>query len=63
MVSLAAVDGRFEYAAMGWLDLRVNAFLSSARGCVRRLATLNRDYAQSLCLWLNFLERVGCGMV
>lgn len=54
------VDGqRFLMRGDGFVDVRVNAFLSSAR--MRTLAgTTNRDYAQSLCLWLNFLETKGC---
>lgn len=60
MVRWRAVDGqRFLIRSDGVVDLRVNAFLSSAR--MRTLASnTNRDYAQSLCLWLNFLEARGC---
>ncbi|WP_197989726.1 integrase [Streptomyces pactum] len=35
-------------------DLRVNAFFSSAKMRGRAVRT-NRDYAYSVCLWLNFL--------
>lgn len=51
-----SVDGqRFLLRGDGFVDVRVNAFLISAR--MRTLArTTNRDYAQSLCVWLNFLE-------
>lgn len=46
---------RFIMRGDGSVDVRVNAFLSSAR--MRTLAsTTNRDYAQSLCLWLSFLQ-------
>ena len=39
----------------GFPDVRVNAFLASAR--MRNLAeTSQRDYAHALALWLNFLE-------
>lgn len=49
---------RFIMRGDGSVDVRVNAFLSSAR--MRTLAsTTNRDYAQSLCLWLNFLQTKG----
>jgi hypothetical protein len=49
---------RFLMRGDGFVDVRVNAFLSSAR--MRTLAgTTNRDYAQSLCLWLNFLHAKG----
>lgn len=49
---------RFLIRSDGFVDVGVNAFLSSAR--MRTLAsTTNRDYAQSLCVWLNFLERSG----
>lgn len=53
------LDGkRFLMRGDGFVDVRVNAFLSSAR--MRTLAsTTNRDYAQSLCLWLNFLQTRG----
>lgn len=54
-----AVDGqRFLIRSDGFVDVRVNAFLASAR--MRVLAgNTNRDYAQSLCLWLNFLQARG----
>lgn len=46
---------RFFLGPNGFPDQRVNAFLASAR--MRSMAeTTNRDYAQSLLLWLNFLE-------
>lgn len=49
---------RFIMRSDGFVDVRVNAFLISAR--MRALArTTNRDYAQSLCVWLNFLETRG----
>ena len=54
-----AVDRqRFLIRSDGFVDVRVNVFLSSAR--MRMLASnTNRDYAQSLCLWLNFLQTRG----
>ena len=49
---------RFLLGPNGFPDLRINAFLASAR--MRNLAdTTNRDYAQSLTLWLNFLHARG----
>lgn len=39
-------------------DLRVNAFFGSAK-MKGRAARTNRDYAYSVCLWLNFLESLG----
>lgn len=45
---------RFLIGPDGYPDLRINAFLESAK--MRNLAELtNRDYAYSLALWLNFL--------
>ncbi|MGD0606602.1 MAG: site-specific integrase [Streptosporangiaceae bacterium] len=49
---------RFLIGPDGFADLRVNAFLGSAR--MRNLSeATNRDYAYSLALWLNFLHAVG----
>ncbi|MEU8967485.1 site-specific integrase, partial [Streptomyces sp. NPDC048491] len=52
-------DGqRFLIGPDGYPDLRINAFLASAK--MRNLADLtNRDYAYSLALWLNFLLTCG----
>jgi site-specific recombinase XerD len=54
--SLGVRDGqRFLLGPTGFPDVRVNAFLASAR--MRNLAeTTQRDYAHALALWLNFLE-------
>ncbi|WP_236724799.1 site-specific integrase [Mycobacterium avium] len=53
---LGALPGqRFVLDPSGFPDLRINAFLASAR--MRNMAdTTNRDYSQSLLLWLNFLD-------
>ena len=49
---------RFLIGPDGFADLRVNAFLGSAR--MRNLSeATNRDYAHSLALWLNFLHATG----
>ncbi|MFI6286705.1 integrase [Streptomyces sp. NPDC051018] len=39
-------------------DLRVNSFFGSPK-MKGRAARTNRDYAYSVCLWLNFLESLG----
>jgi site-specific recombinase XerD len=53
-------DGqRFLIRSDGYVDLRVNAFLASAR--MRNLAaTTNRDYSHCLALWLSFLGTRDC---
>lgn len=53
---LGALPGqRIVLDPSGFPDLRINAFLASAR--MRNMAdTTNRDYSQSLLLWLNFLD-------
>jgi len=53
---LGALPGqRFVLDPSGFPDLRINAVLASAR--MRNMAdTTNRDYSQSLLLWLNFLD-------
>lgn len=49
---------RFLIGPDGFPDLRVNAFLASAK--MRNLSEhTNRDYAHSLALWLNFLLVIG----
>ncbi|WP_409431000.1 tyrosine-type recombinase/integrase [Mycobacterium sp. SMC-16] len=56
---LGVRDGqRYLLGPNGFPDVRVNAFLASAR--MRNLAeTTQRDYAHALALWLNFLETRG----
>jgi site-specific recombinase XerD len=49
---------RFLIGPDGFPDLRVNAFLGSAR--MRNLSeATNRDYAHALAMWLNFLHATG----
>ena len=56
---LGVRDGqRYLLGPNGFPDVRVNAFLASAR--MRNLAeTTQRDYAHAWALWLNFLETRG----